>query len=115
MDNAEAVTLLDALAQESRLAIFRILVESGPDGLNVTRIGKLLGVPAATLSFHLKELTHVGLIQRRKDGRFIYYATDYRVMNGLIGFMTENCCSGSSCDSESPEAADGGQSGHSGI
>lgn len=101
MDGIEAVSILDALAQESRLAIFRLLVVSGPAGLNATRIGESLGVPAATLSFHLKELSHVGLIRKRKEGRFIYYATDYRVMNDLIGFLTENCCAGTPCLPES--------------
>ncbi|MHB1286882.1 MAG: ArsR/SmtB family transcription factor [Leptospirales bacterium] len=97
MDNKQAVILLDALAQDSRLAIFRLLVETGPGGLHATQIGKSLGIPAATLSFHLKELTHVGLIQKRKSGRFLYYATEYRVMNALVGFLTENCCSGQPC------------------
>ncbi|MHB1606443.1 MAG: ArsR/SmtB family transcription factor [Leptospirales bacterium] len=103
MNNIKAVSLLNGLAQESRLAIFRLLVQSGSAGLNATRIGESLGVPSATLSFHLKELSHVGLIRKRRAGRFIYYATDYQVMNELIGFLTENCCAGSPCIPDGPD------------
>lgn len=102
METKTAISLLGALAQESRLSIFRLLVEQGPAGLPVGRIGELLAVAPATLSFHLKELNHAGLITPRQDGRFIYYAANYEAMNALIGFLTDNCCRGDAC---SPAAA----------
>jgi ArsR family transcriptional regulator len=92
-----AVGRLAALAQESRLAVFRALVQAGPEGLCVSDIGAKLKVAPATLSFHLKELAHAGLIRARQDGRFIYYAPDIKAMNDLIGYLTENCCGGQSC------------------
>jgi ArsR family transcriptional regulator, arsenate/arsenite/antimonite-responsive transcriptional repressor len=92
-----AVTRLAALAQESRLAVFRLLVQAGPDGVSAGDIGAKLKVAPATLSFHLKELAHAGLIKPRQDGRFIYYAPDFRSMNELVGYLTENCCGGQSC------------------
>ena len=103
MDTTTAVSSLAALAQESRLAIFRLLVEAGPTGLSVGEIGAPLKIAPATLSFHLKELTNAGLIAARQEGRFIYYSANYERMNGLIGFLTEKCCArddpgcGSSC------------------
>lgn len=97
METKTAISLLGALAQESRLNIFRLLVEQGPAGLAVGRIGELLAVAPATLSFHLKELSHAGLITPRQDGRFIYYAANYDAMNALIGFLTDNCCRGEPC------------------
>lgn len=97
MDNKDAVTALAALAQESRLAIFRLLVQQGPEGMTVGRIGEALGLPPATLSFHLKELTHAGLLVSRRDGRFITHSADFQAMNTLLGFLTENCCGGQSC------------------
>jgi len=101
MENKTAVSLLAALAQESRLAVFRLLVEQGPDGLPAGQIAERLGLPAATLSFHLKELSHAGLVQSRQAGRFVFYAADYAAMNGLIGFLTENCCAGTACEATS--------------
>lgn len=93
-----AVTGLAALAQESRLAIFRLLVQKGPEGLCAGDIGAALGMVPATLSFHLKELSNAGLLKSRQDGRFIYYASDFKAMNALVGYLTENCCGGQSCD-----------------
>ena len=93
-----AVTRLAALAQESRLAIFRLLVRKGPDGLCVGDIQAALKVSAATLSFHLKELTNAGLLKSRQEGRFIYYAPDFKAMNELLGYLTESCCEGKSCE-----------------
>ena len=92
-----AVTALSALAQDSRLQVYRLLVQAGPEGLAASAIAEQLEIPANTLSFHLKTLSHAGLIQARQDGRFIYYSTNYEQMNALLGFLTENCCGGQSC------------------
>ena len=92
----DAVLALGALAHDSRLAIFRLLVEAGPEGLPAGQIGERLDIPPSSLSFHLKELSHAGLLQSRQRGRFVIYAADFGAMNGLIGFLTENCCAASS-------------------
>jgi ArsR family transcriptional regulator, arsenate/arsenite/antimonite-responsive transcriptional repressor len=94
MEIKEAVAALGALAQETRLAVFRLLVEGGPQGVPAGRIGEALDVPPATLSFHLKELSHAGLATSRQDGRFIYYAADFERMAALMTFLTRNCCQG---------------------
>jgi len=88
----DVVESLAALAQESRLAIFRLLVKRGPEGYTPTQLGEKLDVTSPTLSFHLKELQRAGLINVRRDGRFLYYSPDFTHMNQLIGFLTENCC-----------------------
>ena len=98
METKAAVSLLTALAQESRLAVFRLLVEQGPDGLPAGKIGEQLGIPPATLSFHLKELSHAGLLQSRQESRYIFYSANYAAMNNLLAFLTENCCAGSACE-----------------
>lgn len=92
-----ALAALAALAQESRLAVFRLLVQAGPDGLAASKIGEHLGTAPSSLSFHLKELTHAGLLASRQDGRFVIYSANVEAMNGLIGFLTENCCGGVPC------------------
>jgi len=94
MKEKDAIKALSALAQPTRLAIFRLLVTAGPDGLSVGVIQASLDLASATLSFHLKELTHAGLVSARQEGRFVYYAPEIEQMNGLIGFLTENCCQG---------------------
>lgn len=94
MKEKDAIKALAALAQPTRLAIFRLLVTAGPDGLNVGVIQEHLELASATLSFHLKELTHAGLVSSRQEGRFIYYAPEIEHMNDLVGFLTENCCQG---------------------
>lgn len=94
MKLAEAVRSLAALAQETRLAVFRLLVEAGPEGVPAGQIGEALEVPAATLSFHLKELSHAGLANARQEGRFIYYSADFERMAALMSFLTQNCCRG---------------------
>lgn len=95
MEINKAVASLAALAQSSRLSIYRLLVQAGPEGLCVGDIQQQLQLAPATLSFHLKELSQAGLLQARQQGRFIYYAPDFKVMNALLGFLTENCCAGS--------------------
>ena len=97
-ENRKAVEALAALAQESRLAIFRLLVQQGPEGLAAGEIADRLGLPGATLSFHLKELAHAQLVAARQAGRFIYYSANYQAMNGLIDYLTRNCCQGATCD-----------------
>jgi DNA-binding transcriptional ArsR family regulator len=92
-----AVESLAALGHETRLAIFRLLVQAGPDGVSAGTIGEKLGLAPATLSFHLAHLSRVGLIVGRQEGRFIYYAADYVVMDDLIAYLTSNCCSGGAC------------------
>ena len=94
METKAALTALAALAQGTRLAVFRRLVQAGPDGLSVGEISRKVKTSPATLSFHLKDLTHAGLIAPRQDGRFIYYAAAYHRMNDLIAFLTRNCCGG---------------------
>ena len=91
-DASRAVAALAALAQETRLAIFRLLVEYARDGLTPGAIALKLKLAPATLSFHLKELASAGLIEDRRDGRFIWYRPNVAAMNGLIGYLTENCC-----------------------
>jgi ArsR family transcriptional regulator len=89
-----AVTALAALAQTTRLSIFRLLVEAGPKGVSAGRIGETLEVPAATLSFHLKELSRAGLVSTRQEKQFIYYAVNFERMAELMTFLTQNCCHG---------------------
>ena len=94
MKSEIAVRALSALAQETRLAIFRRLIVAGPNGLAAGALAGLLDVPAPTLSFHLKEMEGAGLVHRRRDGRNIYYTADYEQMRGLLLFLTEDCCRG---------------------
>jgi DNA-binding transcriptional ArsR family regulator len=97
MENKHAVLALAALAQESRLAAFRLLVQAGPQGLAASRIAEALGMPPSSLSFHLKELSNANLIVPRQEGRFVIYAAQFDTMNALLGFLTENCCGGAPC------------------
>ena len=97
METASAIGALAALAQASRLAVFRLLVQVGPEGLAASKIAEQLGLPSSSLSFHLKELTHAGLIVARQDGRFILYSANFSTMNALVGFLTESCCGGNPC------------------
>lgn len=97
-NSGQAVHALGALAQESRLAIFRLLVRKGPDGLVVGQISEALGLPPATLSFHLKALAQAGLVLGRHEGRFIRYVADFEAMHGLVDFLSENCCGGELAD-----------------
>ncbi len=97
MNTTDALAALAALAQESRLAIFRFLVTLGPAGMAATKIGEQLGIPASSLSFHLKELTHAGLIKPRQESRYIIYAANFAQMTALVAFLNENCCGGNPC------------------
>ena len=99
METTNILVALAALAQETRLAVFRLLVEHAPEGLPAGKVAEHLQLAPASLSFHLKELTRAGLIAPRQDGRFIWYRADLEAMNGLVGYLTENCCRASSvCD-----------------
>ena len=95
MEIKEAVAALGALAQETRLAVFRLMIEAGPSGIAAGQIGEALDVPPATLSFHLKELAQSGLIIARQQGRFIWYRPDFVAMNALVGYLSANCCEAS--------------------
>ncbi|MYM80642.1 metalloregulator ArsR/SmtB family transcription factor [Duganella sp. FT50W] len=97
MNTKQTLAALAALAQESRLAVFRLLVQTGPEGLAASKIGERLAIAPSSLSFHLKELSHAGLIASRQQGRFVIYSADIAAMNGLINFLTENCCGGVPC------------------
>lgn len=97
MDAKKTVTALAALAQETRLAIYRLLVQSGPDGLSAGIIADEVGVLPSSLSFHLAQLTHAGLITQRRVSRCLIYAAEFKAMNGLITYLTENCCGTQSC------------------
>lgn len=89
----EAILAMGALAQESRLTVFRLLVRRGPDGYTPTALAARLGVPAPTLSFHLKELQRAGLVTVRREGRFLYYGANFARVDALVGFLTQHCCS----------------------
>jgi ArsR family transcriptional regulator len=97
MEMTQAIDALAALAQETRLQVYRLLVEAGPEGMPAGRIGEALDLPPATLSFHLAHLARAGLAQSRQDGRFVIYSADFQNMNALVGYLTENCCGGGSC------------------
>lgn len=97
MQPREIIAALAALAQESRLAVFRLLVQAGPEGLAASHIAKQLGIAPSSLSFHLKELTHAGLISASPAGRFVIYSANFSTMNAVLAFLTENCCGGNPC------------------
>jgi len=97
MNQADAIAALGSLAQDHRLAIFRRLVQAGPEGMAAGAIAEALGVPNSSLSFHLAHLHRAGLIRQQRQSRSLIYSADYDSMNGLIGFLTENCCAGSAC------------------
>lgn len=97
MDTKNAITALTALAHDSRLAIFRLLVQAGPQGVAATRIADALDIPPSSLSFHLKELAHAGMVTQTREGRSLIYAANFATMNGLLAFLIENCCGGNPC------------------
>jgi DNA-binding transcriptional ArsR family regulator len=94
MEKIGALAALAGLAQESRLDIFRLLVQAGAEGMPAGHIGERLGLPSATLAFHLKELRNAGLATCTRNGRSLIYAAAYPTMNALLGYLTENCCQG---------------------
>jgi ArsR family transcriptional regulator len=94
MKRPKAIAALASLAQETRLEIFRLLVQKGPEGLPAGDIGERLGVPSPTLSFHLNHLKHAGLVKSRRHSRSIIYSADFATMTGLMAYLTENCCGG---------------------
>jgi DNA-binding transcriptional ArsR family regulator len=95
MKTKQAIAALGALAQETRLAAFRLLVQAGPDGLPAGEIAGKLGLPASSLSFHLAQLTQAGMVVQLRAGRSLIYSIDFQSMNGLMAYLTENCCGGS--------------------
>ncbi|PKD41947.1 transcriptional regulator [Methylomonas sp. Kb3] len=97
MENKTAVIALAALAQESRLAIYRALVQAGPAGLAAGKISEATGIAPSSLSFHLKELTYANLVNSRNESRFVIYTANFSAMNDLLAFLTENCCDGHPC------------------
>lgn len=102
MKEADAIRALGAIAQQSRLAIFRSLVRRGPEGYTPGELIERLEIPAPTLSFHLRELSRAGLVESRREGRFIYYSAAFERMRSLIAFLTDKCCTlaDARCDSE---------------
>ncbi len=111
MQTKTAITSLAALAHDSRLAVFRLLVQAGPEGMAASKISEALEIPPSSLSFHLKELSHAGLLTGTQDGRYIHYAANYDAMNGLIAFLTENCCGGNPCTPVCTPACEGAKTG----
>jgi ArsR family transcriptional regulator len=97
MQPADAVAALSALAQEHRLALFRLLVQAGEDGMAAGAIAAALGLPNSSLSFHLAQLSRAGLIRQERRSRSLIYRADYPAMNALVGYLMENCCGGASC------------------
>jgi DNA-binding transcriptional ArsR family regulator len=97
MEKEDVITALAALAQESRLEIFRLLVQAGPAGLPAGQIAERLGLPPNTLSFHVAQLKHAGLVSVKRESRSLIYSAAFSTMNALLGFLTENCCEGDAC------------------
>ena len=109
MTASSAIEALGSLAQEHRLALFRLLVQAGDAGMPAGAIAERLGIPNSSLSFHLAHLNGAGLIQQRREGRSLIYTADYAAMNALVGFLMENCCGGAAC---APAAAAGADAAH---
>lgn len=101
MEREQALDALGALAQETRLDAFRLLVQAGPGGLTPGAVGERLGVPAATLSFHLKELRNAGIVRCRRESRSLIYSADFAAMDALLGFLTRHCCQGAPAEPRS--------------
>lgn len=103
MQTRDVIEALAGLAHEHRLAIFRILVEKGPEGLPAGEIAERVGLVPSSLTFHLQHLTRAGLLTQRRVGRQLFYATDFGMMNELVGYLTENCCAGAGCAAAQPK------------
>jgi ArsR family transcriptional regulator, arsenate/arsenite/antimonite-responsive transcriptional repressor len=101
VDTPSVVGALGALAHEHRLAIYRLLVQRGPEGLSAGAIGESVGLVPSSLTFHLQNLQRAGLITQKRESRQLIYSVDFSVMNGLVGYLTENCCGNSSADCSS--------------
>jgi DNA-binding transcriptional ArsR family regulator len=97
LGSAEVIAALAALAQEHRLAAFRLLVEAGPDGVSAGDLADRLSIPRSSLSFHLNQMMQAGLIVQRRESRSLIYSADFAAMAALVGFLTENCCRGAGC------------------
>lgn len=97
METKDILAALAGLAQESRLNTFRLLVQAGPQGLAASKIAEHLDIAPSSLSFHLKELSHANLVTSRQEGRFVIYSANFDTMNGLLAYLTDNCCGGASC------------------
>jgi len=102
-DSDSTIAALGALAQEHRLALFRLLVQAGDEGMAAGTIAASLGIPNSSLSFHLAQLSRAGLIRQRREHRSIIYSADYAAMNALVGYLMENCCAGAACDADCSE------------
>lgn len=114
METRKAIDALAALAHEHRLAVFRLLVEQGPEGLPAGEIAERVGLVPSSLTFHLQHLARAGLLSKRRVSRQLFYATDFGVMNALLSYLTENCCSGAGCAPACEEAKPGRQSRRAG-
>jgi DNA-binding transcriptional ArsR family regulator len=107
MNETDVVRSLAALAQDVRLRVFRVLVVAGPDGLTPGDLSSQLGVPPNALSFHLKELSHAGLVSQERQGRNLVYRASFERMHALLAYLTQNCCQGQTCDTNAaPSCAD---------
>ena len=98
MQIPDVIAALGALAHENRLGIYRLLMQRGPEGLSAGTIGQRIGLLPSSLTFHLQNLQRAGLITQRRESRQLFYSVDFRVMNGLVGYLTENCCGNSGAD-----------------
>ena len=107
METCDAVRILGSLAHETRLDVFRLLVRAGDDGMNAGEIARHLGIPSPTLSFHLKELRHAGIVQVRRRGRNLIYTAHFAAMRRLLGFLTDECCVGVSLEGTCQPALEG--------
>ena len=106
MKSAKAIDALGALAQEHRLALFRLLVQAGDNGMSAGSLAEALSLPNSSLSFHLAHLNRAGLIDQRRDGRSLIYTANYSAMNELVGYLMENCCGGAACAPAEPTKAE---------
>ena len=97
MENTSIVAALSAIAQESRLNVFRTLVQAGPAGMAAGKISEATGIAPSSLSFHLKELAHAQMVTAKQQGRFVFYSANFETMNAVIAYLTENCCGGNPC------------------